>query len=223
MVWTLGILVGVFVILAIGRISLAHGHRRLEERRALAVEYLSRFSQFVSEDVFDGNAYSWLTLKSVQMQDELGALGLVEYRPPAARNVISNRPVLLDFLPEIRKGKLAARLSRDCAEAAAACQEALLRYIGDLDRSIEGCESELKNPLVWLREGVQIILLLPLYLLYGLGVLSSATMHGIAGATGTKIVSAFITLFGLIVGIIGIVVDWKDFTDLLSTWWRNLF
>jgi len=184
------IVVGVVGVLGIGFASTWHGMFRLVESRDFAVEYLQKFQKFAStyEDGFDGELFYWLTHRGPKIQAELGVFGVADYRPPAANYMFKNYQLIVNMLPEIRSGVVNSY-------QIAACEDALVRYIGWLDDRIEESLARLRNPVIWFRNGFRWILALPVMILQWFGL--------IAEASATRFTSG--PLFNFFAGMMGLL------------------
>src|SRR3712207_4903943 len=96
----------------------------------------------------------------------------------------------VNMLPEIRRssGEIEFGLGRQFDEYASLIQEALIRHTGILDDFRAQRIRELKNPLIWFREGVQLTLLSPFLFLRWLGVDRIPSLGVLATSTFVKLV-----------------------------------
>lgn len=201
-------------------------YRDLRKRKAFVEEYLDRFSTFVEKNNFDTENYTWLTEQAYIMQVELGPTGKVDYRPPFENYMIRNYDVILNFLPEIRRRKTVQRISgpgRVYQEQVAIFAETLIRYRGLMNSWLDESAKQLRNPFLWLREGVQSVLLLPLLILHWLGVLSLSFYNRVEHASVFRIFSGLITFVGLMSAIFTIALGWDQFITLVTVWWQRFF
>jgi len=133
----------------IGLIRLFAERRDLMRRQDSVREYNARFSQFVGNSDFDGEAYVWLTKRAPIVQEQIGAFGLLSYKPAGARYFIPNYQVIVNSLSELRRAMTTRSLSELFAsdlQEAAWCMEALLRYLGVLDVRRAESARKLRNP-----------------------------------------------------------------------------
>ena len=93
-----------------------------------------------------------------------------------------------------------------------------MRYAGVLEELDLDSRKELLNPLSWWREGVSAILLTPFYLLYQFGILATSPIGRIESASIFRLLAGLLSLVLSIVGLIGLIVDWPDFINLLPQW-----
>ena len=215
------IVVVIVVILGCGAGRIILRLVRHGDKEILAHNYLEKLKDYVESHGEDSQAYGWLTHQSNQMQNQLGAGGiLAAYKPPFANYQYSSYPIILNMLPDLRKAFDDDLLSRRLAhQFATTIQEVLIRHAGSLESQRSYLEGQLKNPIVWLREGVRMVLALPLSLLSWTGVVSQRASRRITSSQIFRIASGLATLVGLISAIIGIAVGWDEFVKLLGFWW----
>ncbi len=65
---------------------------------------------------------------------------------------------------------------------------------------------DLRNPIVWFREGVAVILLLPVRLLRSLGLLSESGSASVARSALFRLVAGLVALIGLLASFIELVL-----------------
>lgn len=102
-------------------------------------------------------------------------------------------------------------------------QDTLVRYIGTLDDVREGIVSALKNPLVWLGEGVRVVIALPFSVLAWLGMMSQRRADLITAGGIFKLASGLVGTIGFLSGVMGIVLGWDQFLSFLKTWHGRFF
>jgi hypothetical protein len=216
---TVAVLLALAALLSLGFISLVLRHRALSGRQTFTIEFINRLGQFAKAEGFDAEQYTWLTQHSVQMQEELGPLGVVNYKPPGNLGFIPRYHVILNLLPELRRlrmGEYHFAAEEIFSEQANLCLDTLVRYSGVLDRSSVESLRQLRNPLAWLREGVQTILLLPISVLASLGVIGASSERRFRGSLIFRILAGFVALIGLLSAAITIALGWDQFTILVG-------
>lgn len=186
--------------------------------RQLAQEYLVRLGHYISSGGSDTASYSWLTQRAPAMQRQLGATGIMTaYRPPAANFQYTNYPILLNMLPELRKAFADSYvLERLASEYGATLQEVMLRHLGDIDQYDTKLAKKLRNPFIWLREGVRTTLAFPLYLLQWFGLTSESVTSTVTGNIIFRFLSSLAVVIGFIGSIVTIVLGWEQFTSMVN-------
>ncbi len=129
-------------------------------------EYLNKFKQYAYSkerqiELGDADIYTWLTKKTIQIENELGGFSVVAtYIPPFANYRVNNYQLILNTLPKIYRG-----IAHD--SDIISCIEAMVRYIGMLEDKLTSNKSMMKNPIMWFKEGVSVVVLLPIYFFIG--------------------------------------------------------
>lgn len=86
-------------------------------------------------------------------------------------------------------------------------EEAIIRHIGSADDIIkEELTRELKNPFIWLREGVRAIIAIPVSLLAWFGVITDSVADRIKTSILFKIFAGSIATIGFISAIVTIAL-----------------
>lgn len=205
------LVVTMLAVISIGFGSLVRSYLRTLDRRNFAVEFVNKYRELVEgylQNRLDSDVYYWLTSRSVRMQDELGTHGIMSYRPPFSNYIVHNYPVVLNTLPDIRNGNVH---SQDLLTV----DDTLVRYIGVMDDVIANRRKELKNPLKWLREGVQWMLLLPFLILQWFGLLGASVINRVSSNIVFKFVAFIVTLIGLVSSVMGIALGWDQFIGII--------
>ena len=140
--------------------------------------------------------------------------------------IIQNYQVIVNLLPELRRAKTENRLFRDAEiyrEHASMCLDVLVRYLGVIERRLQSAKDELRNPFIWLRQGVQSILLLPAYFLHWSGLLGASTLGTLTKNLFVKSISAIVAVVGLLSGLVTVAVGWEQTARMIESLWRNVF
>lgn len=206
-------------ILSLGLLSLVRCKSRICNEIGFSEEFLNKLTVYVESNGYDYEAYGWLTRRSSKMQEILGSYGVyASYRPPYAGFLFHDYPVIINMLPELRKTLECNILSRgDLArQYAVSLQETILRYIGVLEDRNNELFRCIRNPAAGFREGVRIIMALPLSILEWLGALSDKTVSEIISSRVFKLLAGFISLVSFVSAVIGIVLGWNQFLSILT-------
>jgi len=208
-----------FSILIIGFIRVRSKYNQTKQKESFTQEFLGKLHVYISSRGSNLAAYTYLIMHSNKMQDYLGILGICNYRPPFANHIHRNYPIILNLLPELNRcfqdNSLAGTnftFQHDIANYnISTLQEVLLRYLGELNEKTNEDHRLLKNPIIWFREGVQMILILPIQLLNWLGIVSIPVFKKISQSFVVKILSSIIVLMGIFSSVIEITLGWNEF------------
>ena len=209
------------LVFFLGRFRLVHGKSLVSDQIVFSEEFMHKLKAYVESSGRDNESYAWLTHRSSKMQKILGHYGVyASYRPPYADFQFQNYPVILNMLPELRKTLEDDVLSRGnlAHQYAVSLQETILRYVGVLeDREGEFYKCT-RNPVIWFREGIRIIVALPLSTLEWLGALSDKRVSALISSKGFGLLTAFISLVSFVSAVMGIVLGWNQFQAMLTGW-----
>ena len=214
------IAIAVFTSIALlGFITLFRDLRRNRRRAMFANEFLSQFRALLKNQEIDYEIYTWLIHRSPKLQAEMGGHGIVHsFRPPYSNYMYKSYPIILNVIPEIRKEIEDDKFMRNVRVInayIALVNESLIRYIGSLDDALDELRREIKNPVIWLREGFSFILLLPISFFYWLGIVGSSFVEKISRNPIFKIIAGLITLLGSISTVMAIVMGWDSFVQTI--------
>ncbi len=199
--------------------SIIKERKNTTTRRDLAIDFLDKLRSYIDGRGEDLKSYSWLIHRSNRFQLEMGSTGILGvYRPPFQNYQIKNFPIILNILPELRK-EFEQRLmssSRLIPLYANLLQESIVRYMGNLDDSLDKRNKEIRNPIIWLREGIREIIAFPIIIFSWLGVISEVTVKSITHTLIFRSIAAITMLIGLVSAIMGIALGWDPFLKLLE-------
>jgi hypothetical protein len=210
-----------FVVAVIGIITVQVKRRNISQRIDDSGAYFKCLQDYARSQGKDMAKYTWLVEQSDKMQLELGINGIISYKPPAASYFMNDYPVIINLLPELHR-EFNDRIFPDDGltnNLSLMLQETLLRHIGSLKELNKEVDGQLKNPLIWLREGVKYILLIPLTILQWFGVISGNFILKVSNNALVRLISGLIALLGFISSIITIVIGWPQ----VISYWHSLF
>lgn len=201
---TLKIIAILICLLILGFIRIINRILYLQKRIDFTSQYLKRYSEFISKDNFDEEEYYWLTYNVNKIQAELGVGGIIDYRPPFANYIINNYQLIINTLPEIRSGIAHEAMIN-------ACSEVMIRHLGLLDKNITELRNQLYNPFIYLREGINLIITLPIRIAYWSGLVEYSSFEKVSTGIIVKIFSFLIMILGVIASVITIFIGWEPF------------
>lgn len=199
------ILIGIFLLVLIfGFVKIL---KRLNSKISeinFTSEYRNTFVEFATQYLnpedkqFNGEKYLWLTKNANKIQSNIGHTGMMDYIAPFRSHIIKNYQIILNTLPKFRDGSVE---SFDINSV----DDALIRYVGDLEELEGYYRKRIKNPLIWFQEGVNEILGLPLLILTSFGILSQRSMYRIKHNIIFRVISGIVGLTSFIAAIVTII------------------
>ena len=176
--------------------------------------YFQSYDRYDRMGKIDSNKYIWLTKNVGKIQNSLGHHGRLNYLARFRTYQVSNYEVVINTLPKFRDGSV------DLAEAQFV-DDSILRYGGAMEELLKQVEKQLKNPVIWFREGVQEFISLPLYLLNWFGIIPE---NGISKIT-TNFLFRIITGIGALVafasGLVTIIQGKQATLDYIHSLFRK--
>lgn len=210
----------------LGLLRILREKNRLSDYCSLAVEFMEHLKVYVRSRGSDLESYGWLMHRSNKMQSQLGFSGIyASYRPPYANFQYSNYPIVLNMLPDLRHALDDSILSDSPVvhQYSMALQDTLVRHLGSLHDQDERNNDALRNPVVWLREGVRVVIALPLTMLGWLGAIGESTVSRLLSGRIFKAISAFVAVVGFISAVMGIALGWDQFIQMVLAWSSKAF
>ncbi|MBP6468901.1 MAG: hypothetical protein KBE23_09780 [Chloroflexi bacterium] len=217
--WFRGLALVIPIVLSfIGYLEIKKRIQRLEEKKEFAVEFLNRLVEFVNSGGKDEETYSWLVQRSPKLQTEMGHWGVSDkLLRPYDNVIVSNYPLILNGIPEIYRclvlSQFSARIGLSYANMV---RESIYRYVGIVNDWLKAASEDIRNPIIWLREGVKQLLLLPFLVLEWVGIVTSKTVSSFSNSAFLKFVGGVITIIGLIGSVVTIVTGWAPFLQWIN-------
>lgn len=214
------IISGILAKFIIGFIQVYNRHNRVVKNIEFADEYRYKFVEFSNKYFesydrwsrsgnFDGEKYVWLTMNVSRIQNNLGTFGIMDYIAPFQTYKVSNYQIVINTIPKFRDGSI-----QDFDVNSV--DDSLLRYIGYLNEYQKHTLRNLKNPIIWFREGFREILSIPIFILSWFGIISNRTLNSIKNSLIYKVISGLIALVILISGIVTIVVGYDQTIEFIN-------
>jgi hypothetical protein len=209
------------IVLSLGFARIIREKSRVSGKISFSEDFIDKLKVNFESNGRDNESYVWLTHRSSKMQNQMGAYGIyASYKPPYANFQYQNYPIILNMLPDLRKALQDRVLSRgDLAQQyAVSLQEAIIRHVGVMeDRENEYFKS-IRNPVIWFREGIRIIVALPLSILEWLGVLSEKSVSSLISSRAFRLCTAFVGIVCFVSAVMGIALGLEQFQAMLKGW-----
>lgn len=191
----------------------------LGRRHDFAVEYFDKLDDYIDKRGEDAETYAWLIKRSNRMQNQLSSeTHTAVRRKSAGPSQYREAPVIMNLLPEIRSTLHEGTLARGgiAVRYGSSLLQELLRHIGAVEDARKEQLVCLRNPFVWLREGVRFIVELPVYFLSWLGIMSEEKVRKLVRGAVVRAFAAFVTAVGLIGAIAVVSLGWPHLRGLFQ-------
>jgi hypothetical protein len=214
------IILGILAVFIIGFVQVYNRHSRVVKKIDFASEYRNKFVDFSNKYFktydrysrtgdFDGEQYVWLTMNVSKIQNYVGSFGEMTYKPAFQNYMINNYQIIINTIPKYREGQVE---SFDVG----AVDDCLLRYIGHLEEYSKDTQKNLRNPIVWFREGFREIMSIPIFILSWFGIISNRTVNSIKNSLLYKVISGLIALVTLVSGVVTIILGYDQTIEFLN-------
>ncbi len=224
----------IYILLLAGAVALTGFIRLLKvfldtgKKHDFAVEYFDKLDDYIDKRGDDPETYAWLIKRSNSIQKQISSEPLLPSHGRAGANPqYKDTPVIINMLPELRSALHDGLLSRGSVAVSygSSLLQELLRHIGIIEDARREQAAWLRNPFVWLREGVRFIVELPVHILSWLGIMSEQTVRSVVRGAVVRAFEVFVTAVGLIGAVIVVSVGWpyfKGLVDALIKWLHHL-
>lgn len=214
------ILIGCFLVFLIGFIEVYKQHSRVIKKIEFASEYRNKFVAFGKKYFknyehwsrsanLDSELYVWLTMNVSKIQKYLGSFGVMSYKPAFQNYMINNYQIIINTIPKFREGQVEKF-------DVGAVDDCLLRYIGHLEEYSKETLRNLKNPVIWFREGFKEIISIPIFILNWFGIFSSRTVNSIMDSIIYKILTGIIALVTFVSGLVTIILGYDQTIEFIN-------
>lgn len=212
--------VGILGILTTGFIRIRQAMSKLLDERDEVHRYIQAFGRYNTSNGADGEAYGELIDRSVRIQQVMGPLGIMRnYVAPFGRFVAAKYEIIMNGVPAMRHEMDRFAGGRDYRNLVG---EALGRFIGWAEDRIQVKAREIRNPVIWFREGVAGLLLLPVWLLQSVGLLSPSGTARFAASPLFRYLTGLVSLLGFIATLIEITLGGENALDVWLRLWSRL-
>ncbi|MGF7058629.1 hypothetical protein [Brassicibacter mesophilus] len=221
------VLLGIVGISAIGFIKLVFDYKKIINKINFTNEFINKYREFgngLFQKRMDEEVYQWLRLKSSKMQSFMGSFGIASaYKPPFSNLLYKNYQILVNGLSEIRREYTMAQsmLSFDLAysnlyEQVRLIDDCIISYLGALEDAEQDKIANLKNPTIWLREGIRFIVVFPLSFSYWSGLIKYHTYNRLSNNFFVKIVTTLVAFIGFIGSIVTIILGYEPLVEAFN-------
>lgn len=214
------VIFAIFLVMLFGFIQVVRRNSSLLSKIKFTNDYRNKFIQFSNQyfETYDGfnktgnvhgEQYIWLTMNVNKIQNMVGTFGVMIYKPSFRDYMINNYYIIINTIPKFREGPIE---SFDVNSV----DDCLLRYLGHLEELLEDTQKNLKNPIIWFREGFKEIISIPIFLLNWFGIISNKRLSSIKTSVFYKIITGLIALVTLVSGIVTIVVGYDQTIEFIK-------
>lgn len=99
----------------------------IKKREEFTIEYVNKIVEY--SDNGNESDFGWLATNSVKMQDFMGDMGIMSYKPPFANYYINNYLVVVNGIDELRNDR---NIGMGYNEHARLLHDSIVKYLGQL-------------------------------------------------------------------------------------------
>lgn len=212
----------VTIFMLIGLLRQRYTIARLENVMSIVSEFLEKYNGWIASEGRDFEYLNWLTLNMGVVQDYLGRAGLMTIRRPFENIYHRDMPILLNFIPEIRR-MLGDPMLQGIAQENVRFQilsvdDCLRTYLGTQAHKLAVLMTRCYNPLALFCLGLSWIIQLPLTILYESKVISRATYEKSLEDIIVRLFTAISVLAALTVTFTGAIIGFADMWEKIKGW-----
>lgn len=203
---------GIFII---GVIKILLARNTINKMHKFAIEYYQSFSTFssavtgISNVPVDGSQFIWLIKNSDRIQNDVGRIGIIKYKPAGANYFIENYHLIISTIMMFQEGQYERYNIQGV-------QNCILRHIGILEDEIDSYNKNLLNPLIWFREGIRFIIGLPILLLREFGIITAGNANAVFRSLIFKIIAGIIALVSFLANLMTIILGQEQSLKIIQ-------
>ncbi|QGG57901.1 hypothetical protein [Paenibacillus sp. B01] len=217
----------ILIIFIIGLARSIYDYLQALRKNNYSVEFINIFREFatilIQQEHFESEKYQWLMMNASKMQNMMGSYGIASYKPPFANYMFKNYQLIVNGIREIKDTFQRAASSyglsfekRWVIESINIVDDALITFVGAMGNYKDEVNKQLKNPLIWLREGVRFVVTSPISLFYWSGLMKYRTYNIISNNFFVKFLSFLIGIVGVVSSIVTIVTGYTPFKSIIG-------
>lgn len=206
------ILILILVVSIIGFLEIFFSLKRTQKHLLFTTEFINHYRLLVNsldKNQLDNTAYTWIIKNVDKMQNLLGIIGVMSYRPPFASYMFSNYQVLVNTIPEIRNRSYHPTMIHTC-------DDILMRKYGILEEDQQILKKEISSPFKIFRKGLLYLCNLPITIAYLIGLDEFPFIGSLVKSHLFKLLSNLFAIVGFFASIISIITGWNNFIIIIK-------
>ncbi len=215
-----GAIILLFLVILIGLIDIVIRLYKLNKKSDLAFEYGNKLVDFLNKNneyIFSNELFSYLNRNSVEMQSIMGELGILDTLIDPMRGVqYRNYQLIINGINDLLMYSNAG-LHSSVKESGLMIYSSIEKYIGYTNVEKKELIGYLKNPFVWLREGIRLIIEFPIFFLYWTGLIQYSRYLKLKDNILFRLIKFLLGTLGFISTIMGIVTGYEPFINIIKS------
>jgi len=220
------------VISIVGFIKLIFDYKKISVKRDFTFEFTNKYREWGNELLqrrMNEELYEWLRIKSSKMQGMMGSYGVVDmFQRPFSGVAYTNYHIIYSGLSEIRReffmaNSMPLSLSfENLHELIRMADDCLLSYMGALEDLDEKIKTYIRNPTIWFREGIRLIVILPISFIYWSGIIKYHTYSRLSNNFLIRIITLVVGIIGFVSSVITIILEYESSNEIYNKF-REIF
>lgn len=172
---------------------------------------LNSLIKLLNENKNISKEYDYLNKKCYEVQNILGIYGIaIDYIDPIRNVKFKNYQILTNCTNEIAAYSRAG-INKFAIESGQIINDCIGKYLGYVETETKKLLWSLINPFIWIRDGIRVIVRLPIYLLYWTGIIEYSNYIKME----TSIITKIIDVLGFVGTVITIVTGYEPFVNII--------
>lgn len=213
----------VVIVLIIGFFNILYRIIKINKDQEVVIKYQNKLIEFLNSRNNGKILYenlTYLNMKSFEVQNIIDTLGMtVSVIDPILGMQYSNYQVIINGIDEISRD-LSLGFNQGITQAGIMMSNCAGKYIGHVDTNRKELISYMKNPFIWLREGVRVIVGFPIFFLYWTGLIQYSRYSKIKNNIIIKFIGFTIGFMGFVGTVITIITGYKPSIEIIKQFLR---
>lgn len=183
------------------------------------IEYKNKLVDFLNTTnnySFSSGIFDYLNTNSYEIQSILGEFGILDSLIDPIRGVqYRNYELIINGVNDLLMYSNSGIYS-SVKESGLMMDSSIGKYIGYSNLQYEKLVKSLKNPFVWIREGIRLIIEFPIFFLYWTGLIKYSRYSKIKENIIVRLIKSFIGTLGFIGTVMTIVTGYESFINIIK-------
>ncbi|SFI95351.1 hypothetical protein SAMN02910355_0289 [Terrisporobacter glycolicus] len=217
--YKLGVLI-IIVIIITGFIKILIKSKKVRNNISECENYRHEVGEFIEkihQDEFSYEAFEYLNSQSYSIQKIIGVFGVAaDYKPSCADYFIPNYQIIINEVNNLLSC-YSNGFRKGISDSIIMIDSSIGKYIGYAENKRKKMLKDLRNPFVWIREGVRAIVTFPIFFLYWTGIIEYSNYNKIQNNKIIRFGSVFLGTLGFISTLITIITGYEPFMNIVSS------
>ena len=202
------------IVLILGFSNIVYRIIKMNKDQQIAIIYRNKLVEFLQSMNKGKVLHSNLEYLNKSIIGELGiATSVIN---PMLGLQYNNYQIIINGVDEISRS-IRIGLINQAIDAGVMMDSSIGKYIGYVDSNRKELISNMKNPFIWLREGIRVIVGFPIYFLYWTGLIQYSSYSKLKSNIVVRFIGVIVGITGFVSAIIGIITGYGPFMQIIKT------